>query len=251
MRNSYFLWIVLFCSTVGIAQKKEHVLMVGNSFTFYYNLPITIEQLAKSKGLNWEVHQSTASGATLKQHWKGEKGLQTTKKIKRKRYQHIIVQEHSTYPITALDSTQKYLNKIIDLSSKGAQKYLFATWQYPKMKTNIAPLRSSLPIEEALISIKPTKEISILPVGRAFDLFQKRFPSQTLFTSDQKHPNPIGSYLAACVIFSKVSGLSSKGFARRISRKSQNQKEIFYFIVEKQVALQCQAIADEIIFGDL
>ena len=225
--------------------------MVGNSFTFYYNLPITIEQLAKSKGLNWEVHQSTASGATLKQHWEGEKGLRTTKKLKRKRYQHIIIQEHSTYPITALDSTQKYLNKILDLSSKSAQKYLYATWQYLNLKIENSSLGSSEPIEVALASIRPSSDILILPVGRAFDLFQERYPEQSLFTSDQKHPNPIGSYLAACVIFSRVSGLSSKGFKRRISSEFKKDKEIFYFIVEKQTALQCQAIADEIVFGKL
>ena len=38
--------------------------MVGNSFTFYYNLPMTIEQFAKSRQLDWRVEQSTASGAT-------------------------------------------------------------------------------------------------------------------------------------------------------------------------------------------
>ena len=59
--------------------------MVGNSFTFYYNLPMTIQQFAVSKGLNWEVHQSTASGATLKQHWNNEKGLKTRKLVKRKK----------------------------------------------------------------------------------------------------------------------------------------------------------------------
>ena len=251
MRNSFFFLLLWICFSGVNAQKKEHILMVGNSFTFYYNLPITIEELAKSKGLHWEIHQSTASGATLKQHWNSEKGLKTLKKLKRKKYQHIILQEHSTSPVTALDSTQKYLNKIIDLTSPAAQKYLYATWKYPKMKTDNGTLKSSIPIEKALRSIRSSSKISILPVGRAFDLFQKRYPNQSLFTSDQKHPNPIGSYLAACVIFSQVSGMSSKGFKRRISTKYKKQKEIFFFIVEKQVALQCQAIADEIVFGNL
>ena len=81
--------------------------------------------------------------------------------------------------------------------------------------------------------IKPTSDTSILPVGRAFDLFQARFPNQTLFTSDNKHPNPIGSYLAACVIFSQISGLSSKGLVRRIASKTKKGK-VFSFIVEKK-----------------
>ena len=79
---------------------------------------MTIQQFAVSKGLNWEVHQSTANGATLKQHWNNEKGLKTRKLVKRKKYGHIIFQEHSVYPIQLIDTTQKYLNKIVDLTWK-------------------------------------------------------------------------------------------------------------------------------------
>lgn len=223
--------------------------MVGNSFTFYYNLPMTIQQFAVSKGLNWEVHQSTASGATLKQHWNNEKGLKTRKLVKRKKYDHIIFQEHSVYPIQLIDTTQKYLNKIVDLTWERNKKYLYATWVYPNILREKVPPSSSKVIENALRIIKPTSDTSILPVGRAFDLFQARFPNQTLFTSDNKHPNPIGSYLAACVIFSQISGLSSKGLVRRIASKTKKGKSIFYFIVEKKMAKECQSIADEIVFN--
>ena len=63
--------------------KEERILMVGNSFTFYYNLPITIEQFAKTKGLKWKINQSTASGATFKQHWQN-KGTQNNPTLKAK-----------------------------------------------------------------------------------------------------------------------------------------------------------------------
>lgn len=210
---------------------------------------MTIEQLAKDKGLRWEVHQSTAGGATLKQHWKGEKQLKTKKRIRKKKYNHLIFQDHSTYPLTAIDTTQKYLNKLINVSSKKSKKYIYATWNYPSILKGEHPQNSSLKIEQALTSIQPPSSV-ILPVGRAFDLFQDRYPDQTLFTSDNKHPNPIGSYLAACVIFSKISNMSSKGLVRRVSKKATKGKDIFYFIVEKKAAAQCHSIADEIVFGN-
>lgn len=249
MRTNLFLLFSILSFTFGIAQKKERLLMVGNSFTFYYNLPMTIEQLAKDKGLCWEVHQSTASGATLKQHWKGEKQLKTKRRIKQRKYDHIVFQEHSTYPLNAIDTTQKYLNKLVEKSSRKTLKYLYATWGYPGMFKGENPQVWSLKIEKALASVQPPNT-KILPVGRAFDLFHTRYPDQTLFTSDDKHPNPIGSYLAACVIFSKVSGLSSKGLVRRVAKKGKKGKDVFYFIVEKKTAEQCQGIADEIVFGN-
>ena len=78
---------------------------------------------------------------------------------------------------------------------------------------------------------------------------KSRYPNQTLFTSDKKHPNPIGSYLAACVIFSKISGLSSLGLNRRVASKPRKGKTLYYFIVEKKMAENCQRIADEIVFN--
>ena len=222
--------------------------MVGNSFTFYYNLPMTLELMAQDKGLQWVVHQSTAGGATLKQHWLGEKKLKTKRRLRQKKFDRIIFQEHSRYPLIAIDTTQKYLEKMVDFSNKKAKKYVYATWSYPKILVDQRLNVSSLEIEEVYASF-PFFSGTILPVGRAFDLFRDIYPQQRLFTSDNKHPNPVGSYLAACVIFSQLSGLSSQGLPRRKAKELQRGKKIYYFIVEKEVALQCQKIADKVVFG--
>lgn len=222
--------------------------MVGNSFTFYYNLPMTLELMAQAKGLPWVVHQSTAGGATLKQHWLGEKKLKTKKRLRQKKFDRIIFQEHSRYPLIAIDTTEKYLKKMVDFSSDKAKKYVYATWSYPKILMDQRPNVSSLEIEKAYASFTSFSG-TILPVGRAFDLFREMYPQQGLFTSDNKHPNPVGSYLAACVLFSQLSGLSSQGLPRRKAEKIKRGKDIYYFIVEKEVALQCQKIADQVVFG--
>lgn len=206
--------------------------------------------MGKSRGLNWEVNQSTAGGATFKQHWKGDKGLKTLKKVKRLKYSHIIYQEHSTYPLKVKDSTKKYLTKLFDVSNPNAQKHLYATWIYPGILNESRSLPSgSLHIERALKSIQPTPETNILPVGRAFDLFHLRHPEISLLSSDAKHPNSIGSYLAACVMFAKISKQPSKGLVRRIASKEKKGKQIYYFIVEQDAAEKCQLIADEIVFN--
>ena len=82
--------------------------MIGNSFTFYYNLPMTIEQFSKYKGLNWEVHQSTAGGASFKHHWNSEKGLNSVDKIKNNAYTHLIFQEYLSCNPYALHPKQVF-----------------------------------------------------------------------------------------------------------------------------------------------
>ena len=249
MKNKCSFFLVFFIFSFGYTQEKAKLLMIGNSFTFYYNLPMTIEQFSKYKGLNWEVHQSTAGGASFKHHWNSEKGLSSIRKIKNNTYTHLIFQEYSNYPLVALDTTQKYLNLMYKIANKNSKKFLYATWSYPNiLKNNNISTPSSMVIEDKLEKIKPDSDVEILPVGRAFDLFQLKYPNQTLFTSDNKHPNPIGSYLAACVIFSKISNQSSLGFPRRVFEKNNNEKDIYYFIVEEKMAKKCQLIADEIVF---
>ena len=122
----------------------------------------------------------------------------------------LIFQEHRSYPLIALDSTAKYLNNPT-VKQLQNQKYLYATELSKILKTPML-LRLSLP-ENALQAIKPSETVELLPVGRAFDLFRSRFPEQTLLL-DTKHPNSIGSYLAACVIFGKISGKSTLVFAK-------------------------------------
>lgn len=232
------------------AQKKERVLMVGNSFTFYYNLPTTIQLFAQNRGLDWKIHQSTAGGASLKQHWYGEKKLLTKRKLKRKKYTTFIIQEHSTLPLKSIDSTSKYLNLLLSKTHSKVKHYLYATWSYPNIiGSKKRPSFDSYSIENALKNIPVITPVELLPVGRAFDLFHQRFPLTTLFTTDLKHPNPVGSYLAACVIFGKISGQSTQGLPRRMAEKEKRGKKIYYFIVEKEAALRCQQIADEVLFG--
>ena len=69
--------VVFFFSNLLMAQKEEKILFIGNSFTFYWNLPSQVEQMARQQETKWEVFQSTAGGATLRDHWQGNKGLKT------------------------------------------------------------------------------------------------------------------------------------------------------------------------------
>ena len=249
MKNRCTFYLLFFIFSFGFTQEKVKLLMIGNSFTFYHNLPMTIEQFSKYKGLNWEVHQSTAGGASFKHHWNSEKELNSVDKIRNNAYTHLIFQEYSNYPLALIDTTQKYLNLMHKIANNNSKKFLYATWSYPNiLKNNNFPSPSSKAIEDKLKKIKPSSGFDILPVGRAFDLFQLRFPNQTLFTSDKKHPNSIGSYLAACVIFSKISNQSSIGLPKRVFEKLNNEKDIYYFIVEEEMARKCQLIADEIVF---
>ena len=251
IKNTFkYFGLLLFLSlgaTSLFAQQKERVLFIGNSFTYYWNLPKVVEEMATSKGLNWEVYQATLPAATLEQHWKGERKLRTKKLISRKKFDKIILQDQSANPLKNTANSNRYIANFIDHpKAQNAQFYLFSTWLYPKI---IEPYpESPYPIEKVMSDIAQKNRAKVLQVGRAFAQFQKRYPSFKLLSDDQKHPSPNGTYLAACVIFGKLSGQSPMGLPHRIKVEDKKEhKTLYYMMVENKVAEACQEIAARIL----
>jgi len=243
------LFILFFGLSLGVlqAQEKERILFVGNSFTFYWNLPSQVEQMAKQRGLNWEVTQTTASGASLRDHWQGNKDLKTQQILRKETFNRIVFQDHSTYPLVHIDTTAFYFNKLKSVLPAQTKCYLYATWMYPNIKGKPVDTNNRNPIEENMRNIVAGKDDQMLVVGAAFELFAKRYPEIELFTDDDKHPSPQGSYLAACLIFSTLSEQTSKGLQRRYSGLDHNNKKIYYNIVEQSTAEKCQQLVDELL----
>ena len=72
--------LLAFCSLQALAQDAappKRILFVGNSFTYFYNLPQVVAAMAASQGVSLETRQSTVGGSNLEQHWQEEKGTQT------------------------------------------------------------------------------------------------------------------------------------------------------------------------------
>ena len=245
-----FILVVFFFSNLLMAQKEEKILFIGNSFTFYWNLPSQLEQMARQKEGKWEVFQSTAGGATLRDHWQGNKGLKTKKLLAENKYDRVIFQDHSTYPVKYKDTTAFYFSKLKSLLPPTTQVLLYATWNYPNFPIVGEKPKDSKQIAANLESIAAQfHEVDIIAVWQAFDLFSATYPEIKLLTDDEKHPSPNGSYLAACVIYATLTGNSTQGLNRRYEGKDLSGKKIYYSIVEKNVVTKCQEIANQIVFG--
>ena len=242
------IWFTAFllplCLIKAENNPPEKVLFVGNSFTFYFNMPLVVESMAKEKGVVIDIHQSTAGGASLKDHWTGKKNLKTVERIKKDGFDTIVLQDYSTNPLKKTKESLRYFNKFIDLAhSYNAKVLIYGTWTFKAM--NPEKYKYQDPIQRAL---KPLIKdgVSLVPVGTAFRLFQDEFPNAKIFTSDNKHPSPIGTYLTACVFLKALTNVSSKGLYRRYDRKDENGKKIFLGMIETPDARRCQSIAMKI-----
>ena len=82
-RFKFIIQIVLLLCIISckIDQKKQDVassadeipfkkvLMIGNSFTFYWNLPQVLERMFATKDIRIQVDQKTIGGSKLSEHW--------------------------------------------------------------------------------------------------------------------------------------------------------------------------------------
>ena len=243
LRFNLFLFFIF--SSI-FSQNKEKILFVGNSFTFYWNLPSIVESMAAEKEIFLDIHQSTAGGASLKQHWFGDKNLNTKKLIESGDYSTIILQDYSSNPLLKTKESNEYFNRFIQLvKSNQGQPIIYGTWMFPSISSK--KYKSSDPIQNALKPISTKTNTPIAPVGTAFRLFQEKHPEIPIFTSDNKHPSAVGSYLAACIFYKILTGKSPLGLSRRFERKDEYGKKIFLMMVEKGAAAKCQVIVDKML----
>ena len=66
IRNIGFLFLIVFTSAQD--SKTEKVLFVGNSFTFYFNLPLVVESMADEKGVGLDVLANVATKLSRNSH---------------------------------------------------------------------------------------------------------------------------------------------------------------------------------------
>ena len=246
MRKLFVAILYLFSCLAGQDKNKENILFIGNSFTFYWNLPLVVEAMANERNYNFDITQSTASGSSLKDHWFENDELKSKTLIATGRYDRVVLQDHSLNPLQNLVESRRYFIDFIEwVKANNGAPYIYATWMYKGISNNNYNVVD--PIQDALQPVADKTGAVMVPIDQAFRTIQKRHPNIPIFMSDNKHPSPVGTYLAACVYFRIFTGESPLGLSRRYERKDENGKKIFLGMVEKSSAKICQKIVDQIL----
>lgn len=72
---------IVFLVFPSFAQTKS-VLFIGNSLTYYHEMPHTVQQMCNERNEHFEIAQSTSPGATLCQHLEFNDGKNGARRIK-------------------------------------------------------------------------------------------------------------------------------------------------------------------------
>lgn len=189
------------------AESTTRVLFVGNSYTYYNNLPAVFEQLARAghqPGV--EARMVTAGGATLRDLWQKGEALRA---LRGARWSHVVLQEQSTLGINYL------LDGKPRVTSDEAFRPWAVRWAEEVAKTGAAATfyltwaRRDTPDDQAALNhayMRAAREghAAVAPVGLAWARVRAQNPSLQLFDDDGSHPSPAGTYLAACALYASI-----------------------------------------------
>lgn len=194
-------------------EKPVRVLFIGNSYTYYNNLPSMISTLS---GGRIEARMVVRGGANLQQLWDlGE----APAAIREGRWDYVVLQEHSLLGGMRIDGAEHvnepdfFYDNIrlydAEIRKVKAKTILYMTWArraYPEQQVFLTHAYSSIGQELGL---------TVSPVGVAWQRIRETDPAVILHASDGTHPSAVGSYVAACVLLQtllgkKVSGLPGK-----------------------------------------
>lgn len=199
------------------------VLFIGNSYTYYNNLDSMVNKIGMHMGkrqrIKIDTKRVTPGGTSFKQHLGNKPELEA---LAEGGWDYVVLQEKSDEPgrstAHVIKEVYPYAKKLVDLAHKGspdAQIIFYMTWgrkygyKHPSV-TDYPPLDKYETMQARLatsyLEMAYNNDAWCAPVGLAWQRVMKERPYVTLYNPDGSHPSPIGTYLAANVIFTTITG---------------------------------------------
>lgn len=204
------------------------VLFIGNSFTYYHDLPRMVAELAKAgRQVPLRFHTETPGGCTLEKHWQDGKALA---RIKSRSWDFVILQDQSQAPLLQRESMIIFGKRFdAEIKMQGAETILYLTWARQTEPEN-QPL-----ISQAYARLSKDLNARLAPVGNAWSLALQADRRLVLHDSDGIHPNAKGTYLAACVFYATIYGVSPEGLPGRMGGLTDHEARILQEIAWQAV----------------
>jgi len=249
MNGSAFIsYLLLLLLTSCSAQTPKEVLFIGNSLTYYHDMPVMLQKMLNEIDVKITVQQSTFPGVSLSDHLRQNVTLERLNQ----KWDFVILQEATVrmlIPEVRENSELSILKFDSLIKQNKGQTILYQSYPisiYPKKYCYPSILINKVVPEESYCSIElnnSTEEFDIIqssfvsisnkikgkiaPVGACFELCKKKYPELTLFESlTDTHPSTLGSYLIACVFFKHLTGKSVKSIKYSAGLNLQDVEKI-------------------------
>lgn len=187
------------------------ILFIGNSYTYYNDLPEMFQALCRANGKDVTVHSLTVGGRRLFENLdpRDEKRAELTAFLADCRPDVLFLQEQSVLPAVDFDLFFQGIKGLCDLV--GADKtFLYATWgrKYGHVLTDNGWTTQHMTrlLFDAYTQAAEKIGGCVSPVGLCFGEMNQRHPEVELYDPDGSHPSLYGSVLATVCHYYAVFG---------------------------------------------
>jgi hypothetical protein len=187
--------------------QPTHILFIGNSFTQRNDLPLMLTTLAATArpARKVETRRVIANGMPLKAHWARGAALE---QIRRPPLDYVVLQEQSTLPLKNRVRMHESVRTFDEaIKAAGATTVLYMTW------ARRHEFGRQDELADAYLTIGRELRATVVPAGLAWQSALREDPSLVLHDKDGSHPNPLGTYLAACVFYATLFGRTPEGLS--------------------------------------
>jgi hypothetical protein len=219
----------------GSSQPRLRVLFVGNSLTAANDLPHRVQAIARSVGeIDLEVGSYAPGGYALEDHWADgtARGMVETGD-----WDVVVFQQGpSSLSSSGVNLREWTATWARTVRGHGARLALLTVW--PERARSYALANVIQNYRAAAVASKA----GLFPVGLAWSRCLSSAPRIRLYGPDGFHPAPMGSYLAALVVYSGLAGRVPAGLPAlnvalgQSARRTVHQAAVFAFAATRAAA---------------
>ena len=192
------------------------ILFVGNSYTYYHDMPENIfAPMAREAGLDVQVQAVTHGGYKLS--WfadpENEEGIRLRQTIAGQKYDVVVLQDHSLRTIQEPEGFLDGIEKLKELLKDHTEAFvLYGTWgRKPGCETlEELGMTNGEMTEHIAAAYEKAGQCFGMPVaqvGKAFAAYSQKHPDAELYFEDLHHSSILGSSIAAKTILDVIMNL--------------------------------------------
>ncbi len=201
-KYAFILCIILIAFTACNRQPPTRILFIGNSYTFFNG---GLDKHLKGLASSVEAESIAVGGYSLEKHFSD---ASTLKKIREGKWNYVVLQEQSQIPVVGQSKFYEAVRHLDDeIRRSGAKTVLLMTWERPDSVVNGVTTKG---LADAYTTIGSEINAIVAPAGLAFANAMSKKPDYVLCSQDG-HPTHSGTYLAVCVLYRSIFGLSPVG----------------------------------------
>ena len=186
------------------------VLFIGNSYTYFNDMPKLFEAVCRERGAECEVDSVTAGGYTLEQFVSddNEFGVRAKELLREKRYDYVVMQEQSVRPASDPELFLGSLRRLmVFVRENGAQPVLYETWGRADFSGELTELGWDHDLMQKKLREsyeKGAAENGALLVYAGERFHEAYLRGEPVFDPDGSHPSAYGSELIARAFADKI-----------------------------------------------